>query len=287
MPFSHKTTKQSLTTTKPPKFTGQQLQQLINDKTVYNFLVNNDYLNISSELELELELEQIYIQNDKIIREIQNNYNTSEINIIGKGPSATYIVNKFAIGINQGLIFTNGEILCMNDFQSLFGIEHLIPKIKYIFMPYHIHVYANSSHDFTYKNVLEYLYNYKFTGKFTGKVFVYFIQTTLIDRNILNPKYYMEVVCSTHSAINICHKFLNPTVLNTYGYKNGPGYHPDICTLMNNIYFSNIYKPLNRYKKYYDFIKKNFIKNKYESSTTQLSYNTIISKIGDIVMYIN
>ena len=223
-------------------------------------------------------MKEIYNQNRKIIQEIKKNYNVSKIHIIGKGPSATYIPNEFTIGINQGLIFTNGEILCMNDFQSLFGIEHLIPKIKYIFMPYQVHVYNHPIFDFTYKNVLEFLSEYNFTGK----VFVYFIQTTLIEKSELNDDFYFNVECSTMSAIKICNRFLNDSILYTYGYKNGAGYHPDIATLVEKTYSSDKYT-MDKYQKYYNFTKNLYKKNmNTKSSTKKLHDITKVIQLGEI-----
>ena len=152
-------------------------------------------------------------------------------------------------------------------------------------MPYHIHVYAKPSPDFTYKNVLEYLYKYNFTGK----VFVFFIQTTLIKQDNLNHKYYFTVECSTMSAIQICNRFFNNSVLHTYGYKNGSGYHPDINRLINNTYFTKNYKIDKEYKKYYDFIKNFYINNinKYKLSTKQLYYKTKLIQIDDFNINLN
>lgn len=158
-------------------------------------------------------LNEILKQNNQIINEIKNNYNLDKIIIIGKGPTADFksnindsvytketstseentmtklntitseskcntksLSNKnyLTIGINQGLIFS-GDIVLMNDFQSIFGIESLIKNIKYIFIPFYPHVYSKPIKNINYILLEKYLSLYGFTGK----IFIYFLDTSL------------------------------------------------------------------------------------------------------------
>ena len=212
----------------------------------------------------QLEFDQIFIENEKIISEIRDNYDISSIHIIGKGPSAKYIKDKFAIGINEALIFTNYEFVLMNDLQSFFGIEHLISNIKYIFVPYYIHVYHRPDENFTYKDTLKYLDKHNFKGK----VFVYFMTSSipfLKKKNIINyNRYFFIDEYSAGTAVKIFNRFFNKAVIHIYGVNNGSGYHPIIAKICNDLYIQNNNKyPQNEYYKFYSFYKNYYTSNKH------------------------
>jgi len=149
----------------------------------------------------------------------------NEINIVAKGPSCKYIANAHAI--NQGIIFTNKKYLYLNDIHSLFGIEHLIKDIKFVFFPDYPHINCRSNQSVTYLTVIKYLKKYNFNGN----VFIYKIQTS--PSKFLN-NYFINVSTSTDVPMNLLSLFLNKKIFHTYGWKRGRGYHSDL--------FEKVYK---------------------------------------------
>ena len=196
-------------------------------------------------------MEEIFKENEVVINEIKNNYNIDEINIICKGPTAKYIEK--SIGINQAIIFTDCDFLFLNDFESLFGIEHLLYKVKYVFCPDFPHVKCHPDINFSYLNLIDYLNNFNFNGK----IFIYQIQKTL-SKNI-NTKYKFESHTTTDIPIQFFKRFFYTNKFNLYGFKNGSGYHDSFNP--NNMNYDTVLKFNEKYKNYYNFYLKN-ISNK-------------------------
>lgn len=143
------------------------------------------------------------------------------INIVAKGPTATYIDNAHAI--NQGAIFTNKKYVYLNDIHSLFGIEQYIKDMKYVFFPDYPHFNCRSHPNVTYIHVLKYLKKYNFTGY----VFIYRLHTS--KSNLLNFYATGKIGTSTVLPIIIIRKFCKINIpIHTYGFKNGVGYHKDL-----------------------------------------------------------
>lgn len=143
------------------------------------------------------------------------------INIVAKGPTATYIDNAHAI--NQGAIFTNKKYVYFNDIHSLFGIEQYIKDMKYIFFPDYPHFNCRSHPNVTYIHVLKYLKKYNFTGN----VFIFKLHTS--KSNLLSSYAMGYMNTSTMVPIKIIRKFCKINIpIHTYGFKIGRGYHKDL-----------------------------------------------------------
>lgn len=201
------------------------------------------------------EYENIVNNNNVIIDELKIYFkNYKNIVIIGKSETAVYMED--AIGINQGLIFTNGKFLFMNDFESLFGIENLICNIEYVFMPDFPHLNCSVNKNFTYKNVIEYLTKYNFKGK----VFIYQIQTTLNKGKLPKNIYFDSINSSSTVAMHIFKNILNIENFECYGIAKGRVFHSDL----KNLDFS-ISKDNKNFEKefniYMDRFHNNFNKN--------------------------
>ena len=186
------------------------------DKTISN----QDYKDIDSNNKLILEE----------LREYFKKHDT--ITIIGKGDTAQYKTDIDAIGINQALIFTNCKFLFINDFESLFGIENLIKKIKYLFLPDFPHCKMTPLNNFTYKDVYAYINKYEFTGKF----FVYQLHTTLNRQTQFKNIPFIPSAATTHTATEFFSKLLNKKKFTFYGINKTKLYHPDL----KNLDFSHI-----------------------------------------------
>ena len=85
----------------------------------------------------------IIYNNENIIKKIKQEYDLNNISIVAKGPTAKFIESKklengkntVSIGINQGILLTSYDFLFIIDFVNLFGCEHILYKVKYIFCP--------------------------------------------------------------------------------------------------------------------------------------------------------
>lgn len=239
------------------------LSQLLDNKYMYK-----NYFELNEE---QITYQLIEKNNNIIIEEIKEEFkNIDSINIIGKGESARYINN--AIGINQGIIFTNKKYLFMNDFVSFFGIEEFIKDIKYIFVPDYPHDGGGVDINLTYKNVVRYLKKYDFNGK----LFIYQIQTTLSDFKFKD--FLFESKSSTDIPITLFNKFIGINNFELYGVCKGPLYHKDLLNL-NFKYISLDSEYVDLYNKYlilytkffnksislYDDTRQNLFSNNYES----------------------
>lgn len=165
--------------------------------------------------------------NEAILAEVAPYFQDKDLTIVAKGPSCTFQEN--GVGINQAVAFTNLTFLFMNDFFSLFGIEHLLPKIKYVFMPDYPHSHnvehlEKSDKDFTYKDALRYMEYFNFTGK----TFVYQIQSTFSKHKL----YRFDSDTTTDIPVSLLTRHFRMKAIHTYGYGMGTGYHPSIISLI-------------------------------------------------------
>jgi 3,5-epimerase/4-reductase len=199
--------------------------ELIKDKQIYK-----NYLDLEEDV---ITYELIDNNNYMIIQEIKKNFiNINTITIIAKGESAKYIDD--AIGINQGIIFTNKKYLFMNDFVSFFGIEEYIQDIKYIFIPDYPHNGEDAYSNLTYKNVIRYLKKYNFQGK----LFIYQIQTSLSELKFNN--YTFNSCSSTDISIKFFNKFIQINNFKLYGVGKGSLYHKDLLNLNFSLIISDL-----------------------------------------------
>lgn len=182
------------------------------NENIINLINNFDKITNNKRYEL------INKNNKDVIQLLKNELkNEKIINIVAKGPTATYIENAHAI--NQGIIFTNKKYLYLNDIHSLFGIEEFIKDIQYVFFPDYPHFNARSNPNITYLAVLKYLTKYNFNGN----VFIYRLQTSRCG--LLN-NYSLRVSTTTTIPFIILGKWCNLKIFfHTYGYKIGKGYH--------------------------------------------------------------
>ena len=142
-----------------------------------------NYIN-SKVLELNLKNKynkEIYYYN---LNEFLNSY--EKIHILSKGGNYNYTEeenNTVYIGIKQSICqLSRPDILVMNDYEGLFGIEDLIFKVKFIICPYLIH-YKHQPSDLGHEKFLSYLEVNNFKGDL-----IYFI---IGDRNNPDNKYHI------------------------------------------------------------------------------------------------
>jgi hypothetical protein len=95
--------------------------------------------------------------------------------VLGKGHLNKKITKEYDlyIGVKQSIgILKQKDILVMNDFEGIFGIEEFIPEIKYILCPNMIHIKHQPVQEYNLK-----LYNYLDKLGFKGKIINYEIET--------------------------------------------------------------------------------------------------------------
>ena len=175
---------------------------------------------------------EIALSNARIMDEIRPFLQDKDLRIVAKGPSAKYV--RGALGVNQAVWFTDRTFLFMNDFVGFFGIESIIPEIRYIFMP-----------DFPHSTDLKSYYaatanpnkDYRFVARhilrlgFTGKFYIYQIQTSY---NMHNQRVFLSE-SSTDIPIALLSERFNFTCVHTYGYRRGDGYHPFMNGIIDQI----------------------------------------------------
>ena len=170
---------------------------------------------------------QLIDKNNKIIlNELEGIFGGFDsVNIIAKGDTAKQITTENTIGINQSLRFTNYKYSFMNDFESLFGIEKLICKIKYLFIPSYPHV-NNGHQKIKFTTILDFLRMYNFNGK----IFIYELNTSK-ERGALK-EYNLHELDTTQTSIKFFKKFFtNIKKFNLYGCYKSNYYHEDLLKL--------------------------------------------------------
>lgn len=247
---------------------------------IKNKKLNNKYINYLTlkNYNNDILLYNIFKKNNNfIINELKKKFiSTKEMNIIGKGISAKYISN--GIGVNQSIIFTNKEFLFLNDYVSFFGIEEYIKEIKYLFIPDYPHDGSKPQNDFNYINIFKYLKTYNFSGK----IFIYQIETTLSNKTL--DEFKFNSCCSIDIPIYFFNKFINIKKFNLYGIGTSNLYHKDLL----NIDFTNT-KNNEEMKLIFNNYILNYLKN-FNTSLTQYDSDTItqINKyLNDIQQNLN
>ncbi len=159
--------------------------------------------------------------NAQVISEIRHHFEGKDLVVVAKGPSAKYV--KHAVGINQAVILTDMTFMFMNDFSSVLGIERVVPELKYVFVPDYPH-----TSDLEHMMIPNLSKDYRFVCRrlaklgFTGKFFVYQIQTSFNSQN----EETLRSESSTDVPIQLLSRYFNVSSIHTYGYKRGQGYHP-------------------------------------------------------------
>lgn len=179
----------------------------------------------SKESRYKLILESNYYVINKLKEELKN---IKRVNIVGKGQSAKFCEEGHAS--NQAIIFTNRRFLYLTDITGIFGIEHLLKDVEYIFFPDHPHVPPGTA----YANVtfMDMLYLLKIFN-FKGNIFIFQIRGSTKSPNYLN-EFKFTVTSSGELPIHILQKFVDINEFNMYGvfgnqflnydYK----YHPEL-----------------------------------------------------------
>lgn len=160
--------------------------------------------------------EFIYKNNYEIIEELKQIFKGKEsVNVCAKGPTARHILNDECIGINQGLIFTNKRFLIINDLQSIFGIEHMLKDVEYLFIPDYPHIMGACLPEKDFRWAIRVLMNFNIKCK----IFIYHIQTTRTKKRDNN--FFFHTNSTTEMSFQIFKRFLNINDFETYGYKMG------------------------------------------------------------------
>lgn len=135
--------------------------------------------------------------------------------ILGKGHITNKITKEYDlyIGIKQSIgILPKKDILIMNDFEGIFGIEQFIPEFKYILCPNSIHIEHLPNQEYNFK-----LYQYLKELGFTGKIINYEIMND-VNKVKTNPE--LDVINTNNSGDIIFHFLKKKTNIDIYGMYN-------------------------------------------------------------------
>tara|TARA_B110001469_G_C9648923_1_gene330083 strand:- start:7918 stop:8652 length:735 start_codon:yes stop_codon:yes gene_type:complete len=161
--------------------------------------------------------------------------------VLGKGHLNKKITKHYDlyIGIKQSIgILKQKDILVMNDFEGIFGIEEFIPEIKYILCPNMLHIKHQPVQEYNLK-----LYNYLDKLGFKGKIINYEIETNK------RPNKNLDFINCKNSGEVIFH-FLNPKHnIDIYGMYNCLDDNLSISKLILNRKYNKEY--INEYNKEY------------------------------------
>ena len=201
---------------------------------------NKNILNLNKNMPVSEQYEIIVKNNEHVLNLLNNELrDQDEINIIAKGPSATYMID--AHTINQSLIFSNKKFVYMNDFESLLGVEDFIKDIKFIFFPEYPHLGTLANPKANFIDFIDYLKLFNFTGN----IFIYKheLRTLKPELSYLD-KYEFNSMTSTDLPVFILSKFFDKKKFNTYGFKKGPdnAYHTDLEVFLKNQNLNARYK---------------------------------------------
>ena len=226
-----------------------------------------DYLSLDN-IFLDKKFYNMINKNNFVIIEEIKKHNLKNMNIVAKGPTAKYVKN--GIGINQAIILTDYKYIFVNDLSSFFGIEDKIKNIKYIFLPDYIHIFETPNKDYKLDTIIKFLKYYNFSGK----LFIYQIQTTLSDYK-LNNKFIMNSKTTSDIPVQLLSQFIKFKTIHTYGYKMGHGFTKHLKTILN---FNNIIKNINKIED--DILKNKLIEvlnyfKKYSTTAKNKTYITI------------
>ena len=222
-----------------------------------------DYLSLNKIVLDDKFYNMINTNNFVIIDEIKT-HNLTDMNIVAKGPTAKYIKN--GIGINQAIILTDYKYIFVNDLSSFFGIEDKIKNIKYIFLPDYMHIFGRPNKEYKLDTIIKFLKYYNFSGK----LFIYQIQTTLNDYK-LNNKFIINSKTTTDVPVQLFPRFLKFNSIHIYGYKMGPGYTKHLETILD---YNYIFKNINKIDD--DILKTKLTKlfNYYKNRRVKITYNS-------------
>tara|TARA_Y200000002_G_scaffold279964_1_gene234104 strand:- start:2117 stop:2824 length:708 start_codon:yes stop_codon:yes gene_type:complete len=139
----------------------------------------------------------------------------NNIFILGKGKLLKSIPTNFDlyVGIKQSIgILPKKDILIMNDFEGIFGIEKFINEIKFILIPDMIHIDHQPNKEYNNK-----LYDFLKKNGFKGKIINYQIMKDLYKNvknlDIINTKNSGDVIFHFLNKIN---KTFNVTIYGMY-----------------------------------------------------------------------
>lgn len=239
--------------------------------------MNNEYFDYVTQNEKFINYNIIRRNNEIIISELKKQYNDiDDITIIGKGVTATYIPD--AIGVNQAMLFTNKKFLFFNDFESMFGIEHLLQYVEYIFCPDYPHCNQIVKDNY-YKSL-----NYAKQFGFNGKVFIYRIASSKSNELL---KYTMTTSTTTHIIIDFFNKFLGIKNFKFYGVAISTSYHNDILNLNFNLSrhhdsFQTYYNSINTKDKIEKLKKNDISHNAFRNS---MNKKIVLQEIDSVTFY--
>ena len=176
--------------------------------------------------------------------------------VLGKGHLNKKITKKYDlyIGVKQSIgILKQKDILVMNDFEGIFGIEEFIPEIKYILCPNMLHIKHQPVQEYNLK-----LYNYLDKLGFKGKIINYEIETNK------NPNKNLDFINCKNSGEVIFH-FLNKNHnIDIYGMYNCLDDNVSISKLILNRKYNKEYinEYINEYNTEYNDYLQRIYKNK-------------------------
>jgi len=191
-----------------------------------------------------------------------------KILIMCKGNFVTPIKKNYDIyiGVKQSIaILPQKDVLVMNDFEGVFGLEDYFKEIKYIVFPNVPHLRQKPS--IIAKNkLLKYLSLHNFNGKI--------INYEILSNNNPNPK--MEIIRNTRNSGDIIYHFLNMCkniiFVDVYGMYSSIDDNKDITNVVLNA------KIHPEYKEYYDSYIYRVYKNKPDGNKKMITAATNLDK---------
>ena len=136
-----------------------------------------------------------------MIKNFQNFINSKKnVLVLGKGYLKKKIIKQYDlyVGVKQSIsILPRKDILVMNDFEGIFGLEEYIPDIKFILCPNKIHLNHQPKQEYNLK-----LYEYLKSLGFKGEIVNYEISSNP------NPMKELEFIKCKNSGDIIFH-YLN------------------------------------------------------------------------------
>ena len=190
-------------------------KQVVNKQVVNKQVVNKQVVNKKN-----IKIDLININNINTFINSIKITNVTEAIIFGKGPTFKTIEKKenyFFICVNQSINFVdNCDMLVINDLHNIYLInDDKIKVLKYLLIPEYLHIHQSFNISGHYTNIIEYLTNKNFTGKYI----VYNLKTNPNSNKELISLY--TAISSGNNATDFVCMFMNSFIKNISYYGIG------------------------------------------------------------------
>ena len=196
----------------------------------------------------------------------------NKILIVGKGQfshSINFESYDLLIGIKQSIgILPRKDVLFMNDFEGLFGIEPFIKDIKYIVFPNSPHI-ASKPGKINYKMFTDYLTLHNFKGNIVN----YEIHSNPTANRNHNLLFVPDITNSGEISLFFLNQCQNRKYMNIFiiGMYTSLFDNPIISDLVSNCKPTTKYLPI--YKSYINRIYSNKVKQNHKMINVAADFN--------------